>query len=408
VERRYRSRKFDLMIWGALMFRTARLLVGLLALAALPARAGSFTTLHTFTSGDDGAHPTGGMTLGKGQIYGTTTEGGPDNLGTIFQLDPATGDVTILYAFQGGDDGANPDAAPTYHKGILYGTDRAGGEGFGAVYAFNLKTGEMTSLHVFTDGEDGGNPVGSLRLKSNVLYGTAAIGAAKGCINDDGCGTVFQIDLASGEFATLYAFPNDETQGGNPVGGLQLQSGALLGTAFTGGINTDGQVADGTLFALDPTTGDITNLHVFDGLDGSGPLGNMLYRKGTLYGAASLAGTGCTGGCGTLFSYDFNGGGFAVLHQFTGTDGRDPKGGLIFRKGMIYGTTLGGGTGCSNECGTVFSLNPATGALTTLYNFTGGADGEQPWGGLVYYKRTFYGTTELGGDGYGTIFALKP
>jgi uncharacterized repeat protein (TIGR03803 family) len=75
---------------------------------------------------------------------------------------------------------------------------------------------------------------------------------------------------------------------------------------------------------------------------------------------------------------------------------------------MIYGTTLGGGTGCTGECGTVFSINPTTAALTTLYNFTGQEDGEQPWGGQVYYHHVFYGTTELGADGYGTIFALKP
>ena len=390
------------------MFRAARLAVGLLALTALPSWAGTFTTIHTFASGDDGAHPTGGMILAKGQLYGTTTEGGSSDLGTIFQLDPASGDLTILYSFTGGDDGANPNAAPIFHKGVLYGTDHSGGAGFGAVYALDLKSGELTSLHVFSGGEDGGNPDAALRLSGNLLFGTAATGAETGCINDNGCGTVFQIDLDTGEFTTLYAFPNDETQGSNPASGLQYKGGLLFGTTFTGGITNNGEVASGTLFALDPSTSEISTLHVFDQTDGSGPLGNLLYRKGTLYGAASLAGTGCAGGCGTLFSYNTKSGGFVTLHQFTGTDGRDPKGGLIFRKGMIYGTTLGGGTGCTGECGTVFSINPNTAALTTLYNFTGQADGEQPWGGLVYYHRAFYGTTELGADGYGTIFALKP
>ena len=83
------------------MFRVARLAVGLLALTALPSRAGTFTTIHTFAAGGDGAHPAGGMILAKGQLYGTTTEGGSSDLGTIFQLDPASGDLTILYSFQG-------------------------------------------------------------------------------------------------------------------------------------------------------------------------------------------------------------------------------------------------------------------------------------------------------------------
>lgn len=390
------------------MFNSARLLVGLLALASAPAQAGSITTVHAFASGDDGAHPTGGMILAKGQLYGTTTFGGADNLGTIFQFDPSTGDLTVLHAFEGSDDGAYPNAAPIFHKGVLYGaTFGSNSQGFGTVYALNLKSGALTSLHVFTGGDDGGNPDSTLSVAGKVLYGTAASGAETGCGNDDGCGTVFQIDLATGKFATLYAFPNNETEGSNPAGGLLLKNGSLFGTGFIGGI-VGGELAAGTLFALDPATGVLANMHTFSGTDGNGPRGNMLYLKGTLYGATTGGGLGCTGGCGTLFSYDIASASFAVLHAFTGTDGRDPKGGLIFKKGKIYGTTLGGGTGCANECGTIFSINPVTGVLTNLYNFTGGADGEQPWGGLVYDQGIFYGTTELGADGYGTVFALKP
>jgi uncharacterized repeat protein (TIGR03803 family) len=386
------------------MFSAVRLLVGLLALAVAPARAASFKIVHTFASGDDGANPIGGMILAKGMLYGTTSSGGADNMGTLFQFDPVSGDVTTLYAFQGGDDGAEPFAAPIYHKGVLYGTAEAGGDGYGTVWAFNLKSGELTSLHVFSNGDDGAAPEASLRSAGNLLYGTATTGGVVGCNDNNGCGTVFAIDLTSGEFTTVVAFPKDTSEGDLPEGGMQLKNGLLYGTTLLGGMNddVDGQ---GTLFALDPGTGDVTSLHVFDGTDGAAPLGNLLFRKGVFYGAASVAGSG---DCGTLFSYDTNGGGFTALYQFTGPDGRDPKGGMIFRKGLIYGTTLGGGTGCSKNCGTVFSINPTTGALTTLYNFTGGADGYQPWGGLVYYDRTFYGTTVFGGDDFGTIFSLKP
>jgi len=51
--------------------------------------------------------------------------------------------------------------------------------------------------------------------------------------------------------------------------------------------------------------------------------------------------------------------------------------------GNIYGTTLFGGHGnCQSGCGTVFRLDTA-GKLQVAYQFTGGADGSQPFGPLV-------------------------
>jgi uncharacterized repeat protein (TIGR03803 family) len=61
--------------------------------------------------------------------------------------------------------------------------------------------------------------------------------------------------------------------------------------------------------------------------------------------------------------------------------------------GYFYGTTTYGGT---NNCGTVFRVSP-TGALTTLYSFTGGNDGENANGLVQGSDGSFYGTTSGGG-----------
>jgi uncharacterized repeat protein (TIGR03803 family) len=72
--------------------------------------------------------------------------------------------------------------------------------------------------------------------------------------------------------------------------------------------------------------------------------------------------------------------------------------------GYFYGTTVWGGT---NNTGTVFEIS-TNGTLTTLYSFTGGNDGDSPYGDLVQGSDgNFYGTTEYGGQGgAGTIFRL--
>jgi len=100
-----------------------------------------------------------------------------------------------------------------------------------------------------------------------------------------------------------------------------------------------------------------------------------------------------------------------VLHSFgSGNDGRLPQAGLIVVGGLLYGTTSqGGGSGCGGGgCGTVFSLDPNTGAETVLYSFQGAPlDGQWP-NGLTSVKNALYGTTIFGGaSDHGTVFSLK-
>ncbi|HTZ97028.1 MAG TPA: choice-of-anchor tandem repeat GloVer-containing protein [Terriglobales bacterium] len=113
-----------------------------------------------------------------------------------------------------------------------------------------------------------------------------------------------------------------------------------------------------------------------------------------------------------------------VLYSFGGYvgDALGPVGGLVFdAAGNIYGTTISGGpiSGCPGDsgCGTVFELSPSSNGWieTILYNFcTNGnqytcPDGAEPWDGLIFDKSgNLYGTTYMGGTGYGTVFELSP
>ena len=83
-----------------------------------------------------------------------------------------------------------------------------------------------------------------------------------------------------------------------------------------------------------------------------------------------------------------------VLHSFgIGSDGRFPEAGLIDVKGTLYSITSAGG---ANSDGTVFAIDPMTGAETVVHDFGGGTDGLAPQAGVIDVKGALYGTTARG------------
>jgi uncharacterized repeat protein (TIGR03803 family) len=165
------------------------------------------------------------------------------------------------------------------------------------------------------------------------------------------------------------------------------------------------------------------------GSDGGEPDAPLVFDgSGNLYGTASGGGNpNCQNGygCGTVFELTHSGDGWTqtVLYSFNGPDGADPRPGLIFDSaGNLYGSTVFGGSSSSCTyvlgCGTVFELSPngdGSWAKTTLYNFAGGNDGQNPQAALILDKdgHHLYGTTYYGGAGKcaagigcGTVFEL--
>jgi uncharacterized repeat protein (TIGR03803 family) len=142
--------------------------------------------------------------------------------------------------------------------------------------------------------------------------------------------------------------------------------------------------------------------------DGSGPIAGLIAVKGMLYGVTN-GGSGMTptnkGCCGALFSIDPKTGAETTLYTFCRrsqcADGAYPTGPLLYWNGLIFGTTnYGGSTNCPRGCGTVFTLDMRKGGVATLYTFcqqAGCADGAAPFGGLSVGYGILYGTTKAGG-----------
>jgi uncharacterized repeat protein (TIGR03803 family) len=224
---------------------------------------------------------------------------------------------------------------------------------------------------------------------------------------------VFKLD-GEGTETVLYTFTGG-TDGGLPFAGLTGDAeGNLYGTTSSGG---SGSLPAGTVFRLD-NTGKETVLHNFcsaaNCADGNTPYAGVIHHAGNLYGTTLGGGEFCieNGGCGVVFKVDSTGK-ETVLYSFCPngygncTDGAFPQAGLIHDAAdNLYGTTSGGG---ANGVGTVFKLSP-DGAETVLYSFAGGADGANPFAGLIRDENgNLYGTTTAGGSsGQGTVFKVDP
>jgi uncharacterized repeat protein (TIGR03803 family) len=273
------------------------------------APSGEEKTLHSFGGVDDGFLPDSVMTIDSlGNLYGTTILGGANGRGsgTIYKATPS-GSETILYRFNGGADGGSPYASPILDaEGNLYGTAVQDGDlrcsldtgaGCGTVWKLD-PSGNLTVLYTFMGGTDGALPKGGLVMDpSGNLYGDTESGGDFSCNAPYGCGTVFEIG-SSGNFAVLHAFTGGSSDGQEPLATLvRDSSGNLYGTAFAGGDQScswGNGAGCGVVFEINASNNE-TILHIFGGgtADGAQPTSAVLVSdgKGNLYGTTQYGGT---------------------------------------------------------------------------------------------------------------------
>jgi uncharacterized repeat protein (TIGR03803 family) len=191
---------------------------------------------------NDGANPVAGLTAdAKGNLYGTTQNGGIHQGGTLFKITPSTYKRTLLHYFgnfQTGD-ASFPNGNLIFANGALYGVSYSGGsQAGGAVYEWNaygekiLASFEQGSSmsYLFLQGALARDPEGN-------LYGTTEDGEENSFF-----GELYELDPA-GNATVLHYFGGDTTDGGLPLGGVILDSaGHLYGTTSQGGTDNAGTV----------------------------------------------------------------------------------------------------------------------------------------------------------------------
>jgi uncharacterized repeat protein (TIGR03803 family) len=261
---------------------------------------GTITNLVNFGI-TNGSHPLGGLIRGSdGNLYGTTSQGGPADSGTVFKIQPGLTNFFFMVA--------------SFN------------------YDFN---------------NSGAFPEGPLLQATNGTFAGAFLGTTAAGGNDDD-GTIFMLNT-NGVLTTVVSFTY--ANGSEPESGLVMgNDGNYYGTTSDGGV-----YGNGTIFEL-TINGVLTNVISLADTNGYVPQGPLLPGTGdSLYGTTEFGGTF---DYGTVFCATPGnvGNPMMTVATFDGTNGAFPNGGLVLGPdGDIYGTTADGGTG---GAGTVFRLWP--------------------------------------------------
>jgi uncharacterized repeat protein (TIGR03803 family) len=158
-----------------------------------PTFTGTETVLHSFTYSPDGSNPYGALVQGSdGNFYGATAAGGTSTNGMVYRISP-TGAYTNLHNFAGPPgDGADSFARLVQGSdGHFYGTTSDGGtNNVGTIFRIGLNGG-YTNLHIFVGSPtDGVNPsAGMVQAIDGSFYGTTFYGG----LNHSG--TVFKLTV---------------------------------------------------------------------------------------------------------------------------------------------------------------------------------------------------------------------
>jgi uncharacterized repeat protein (TIGR03803 family) len=356
--------------------------------------SGNETVLYSFTgTKGDGANPRGPVVLdSKGSIYGSTYYGGnlscgvSQGCGTIFKLSKQ-GHEKILHSFAGGAaDGANPSGALAMDKnGNLYGTTSGGGVNFVGTAFKITPAGVETVLHTFTCCAYGDGPSGLIIDAAGNLYGTSPFGGTgsgpKDVCGDFGCGTLYKL-APDNSLTVLHNFAiNSDDDGAHPNPGLVMDAdGNLYGTTYDGGFSQKSRfIGGGIVFKVDPL-GNETILYQFcvdpvtkNCPDGVWPTAGLARDSaGNLYGTTS--GGGASGDNGTVFLLDPTST-YSVLATFRASNGGayvPATGAVLDTEGDLYLVTAKGGAdnggavfgmltpAAETEISVTSSLNPST------------------------------------------------
>jgi hypothetical protein len=265
----------------------------------------------------------------------------------------------------------------------------------------------ITVLHQFDefnyDGDGAFPEYGDLIFDSSGnIYGTTMNGYGGTCSFDQTCGGVFELSFTpqSGWTANPIFKIANYSGGYWPYSGVAFDSaGHLYGTTAVNNAsvfeltNGGGNWSATPLYNFEDTGSDISGTPILD-------------ASGNLYDDIAQ---GVNGGSVYELSPNGNGGWhFNTIYTFSG-NGPGPVSTLTMDSaGNLYGVTYMLG---AHNSGNVFKLtrNGNTWSYSSLYDFTGGTDGSQPFGQVILDSAgNIYGTTTGGGTtGNGVVFEIN-
>ncbi len=280
-------------------------------------------------TGGDGRYPTERVTVSSnGVVFGITPSGGRFGGGVVFKMERDGAGYAILKNF-GVDlrDSAGPQALFAGSDDALYGVTSGGGSnGVGTVFRLNKDgSGQVILRHFKSVDYDAKYPGNLMEGRDGFLYGVASGGS-------NNVGTVFRIDKTGGRYGILRHCKNSEGEGQEPRELVEGADGVLYGVS-RGGINQAGVV-----FRLDKDGGGYAVVKQFGEMpwDGAIPTSLIDGSDGVLYGTTLIGGSN---NAGTIFTVRKDGGNYRVLrHADSSKDAGWPYSVMEGNDGALYGT----------------------------------------------------------------------
>lgn len=210
-------------------------------------------------NGPDGRNSYGSLALYNGKFYGTTLYGGANDHGVIFEWSPTTNTYIKKIDFENTGEGRHPLGSLTLFDGKFYGTTTGGGvNGYGAIFEWDPSTNNYVKKFDFDATVNGRSPMGSLALANGKLYGTTYFGGP-------GPGIIFEWNPATNDFAKKIDF-EETSKGSYPLGSLFYSGDKFYGMTSSGGVNNYG-----VIFEWNPTTNAFSKKLDFNAENGANP-----------------------------------------------------------------------------------------------------------------------------------------
>lgn len=375
-----------------------------LAVAPLAAQnaAPTWATLRDFSLADGaGASRTARLVEANGFIYGVRQWAGAFDEGTLFRAALDGTGFTVLHNFRRAD-GDLPTCVITAQDGKLYGATNGWTD---VIFRINADGTGYSRIYEFTNYLNGWNPGDLIEGADRALYGVCLVG---GHTNYDAAVGIFRLERDGTGFRMLRVLSREtEGAGVNGLPGVMVvqgPDGALYGSAPGAGRNDCG-----TLFRMNADGSGFTVLRQMTAADGRQPNRLVFAPDGKIYGTAFYGGSA---DLGTVFRMDRDGVNFTVLRNLQGSfqspmESQRPWAGLTAgNDGLLYGVSSGGGS--SLDVGTLYRIDPATGAYLLLRAMQP-SDGAPVADLLAASNGRLYGMTSGGGlNRHGTLFSYTP
>jgi len=332
--------------------------------------------------------PNGALVDYGAYLYGTTYDGGAQNVGSIYRIEKATGVLTTVLSFNGAN-GSYPRGGLMAYGSYFWGTTETGYYGYGTIFRFNPADDSLVTVKAF-DSNNGSGPWSPPVEYAGYLYGTTSGGGGEGK-----SGTLYRLDPVSGDFATLVRFQYGVTTL-SPRATPVVVGSSLYGTGA-------GYSVFGPVYKFDTVTGALTAVpwtnnspegavaglvqsgqHLF-GVDVSGGFINVDLATGA---ATSMQGAPTFG--------------FAYLSPDSYT--ACPNVTLVARGSYLYG--LARGSNRIDGLGGVFRFDPSALSATVIAPY----DGSRYMYGLslMLSGSQLYGTTTGNSSNKATVIRCNP